>query len=312
MHNVKLSDFLNCFVVEHETGVAENTILCYYRPAITVFRRYLQKEPALEDLTDDNLNNWTQAALKQKANLTTHRQRRGAILALWRAAVQSNRVANGPRKIRKLPRVNLIIEAWTREEIQQLLEAIEQPRFRNARMPKSELNKADFLLSLARAAYETGMRLGDLMSFERSWIRVDREGAGYITVVQSKTGHQKTSRIEPATMVIIDRLMKQQSKRRLIWPLSVERKCFYRLWRSVVEAALLHRGTFRWLRRSGVTHVEIAHPGCGHRHAGHMDSRVTAKHYIDRRQMDSLVVSPAPLQGSRSAPPLPEGAGAGG
>ncbi len=292
-----LLEFLSVFVDQHQTGVAENTVVCFYKPAISSFQKHLGRAPELKDLNDETINDWTKSGLAKKVNLVTLAKRRSAILALWRYADLIGRVPFGPRRIRKLPKVTRVVDAWTREEVVKLLDAIAKSNWTETTMPKSVLNKADFFHSLALAGYETGLRLGDLLDIERDWLRVDETGAAFVTVVQSKTRVTKTSKIEASTMVVIDRLMAQDPNRRLIWPLNIKRPCLYRAWRQIVKSAGVRRGTFRWMRRAGTTHVEEHNPGCGYLHAGHTDSRVTAAHYIDRSQLQSRIVSPTPLIG---------------
>lgn len=180
---MRLRDFLNVFIDEHATGIGENTVLCFYKPAITRFEKYLKHEASFEDLNDATINSWTKAELLKEGNLTTLAKRRSAILALWRAAYLSHRIESEPRRIRKLPKNTRVVEAWTRDELLKLLETIETSDWSEKTMPKSVLNKADFFHTLASVAYETGLRLGDLLDMERGWIRTDSTGTGFVTKV---------------------------------------------------------------------------------------------------------------------------------
>lgn len=292
-----LKDFLADYVIAHDTGVSAATVLCYYTPAISGLGRFLGREPELHDLSDDIMNDWVGQRLAAKANALTVRQRRSAILALWRAAFVKGLVSSRPERLRRITKPQQIIVAWTRDELKKLLEAIAVSTFATKSMPKSSLNKAAFFSTLAQVGYATGLRLGDLLSIEREWIRVDTDGRGYLTTIQKKTKLQKTSKIDAATMKSVDELMMQQPNRRLIWPLNCKRPVVYRTWKKLVAKSGIRKGTFRWIRRSGTTHVEQQSPGRGYIHAGHSDSRVTMAHYIDRSQLNSQIVAPESLTG---------------
>jgi integrase len=138
------------------------------------------------------------------------------------------------------------------------------------------------------------LRLGDLLSLEREWIRKDSEGTGWIRIQQAKTSRLVSSRFNPSTMVLIDRLMSENPNRRLIWPLWCRRESFYLRFRALVKQSGIRHGTFRFLRRASATHVEQLAPGTSYLHAGHADPSTTLRHYLDAEQL-SGAVSPAPL-----------------
>lgn len=286
-----LIDYLARFVDEHEKGVAPSTILCYYKPAISSFKRFLNRNPVLTDMTDESLNAWVSKCLSdKKTTITTIRQRRSAVLALWRAAYRAKLVDIKPDRIRRLTRPSPVVVAWTRDELKRLIAICDS--LGDELMPRSTLKRRDFFRTLFLVGYETGLRLGDLLCLERDWIRTDPTGCGFVTVVQNKTKLQKTSRIEASTMAEVDNLMAQQRNRRLIWSMNCDRRIVYRTLKKLVARSGVRQGTFRYVRRSGVTHVEQMAPGTGYRHAGHADGRVTLSNYIDRSQLDDQIVSP--------------------
>lgn len=289
-----LSDFLAFFIDNHETGIRKSTIECHYKPAIASLERHLARKGTVNDMNRDTVNVWLNKEMERNPDKrTTIDNRRRAFLTLWRAACKYEFVETGPDRIRRVGKPKLVVQAWTREELQRLLDYTEALP---GRMKNSPLSQKLFWQSLALAAYETGLRLGDLLSIERDWIRVDRDGFGYFTMIQSKTQIQKASRLTGPTMALIDRLMSESDKRRLIWSLGVTRNTFYRQWKKIVLASGVRPGTFRWLRRSATTHVEAQQPGCGYRIAGHVDQRVTIAHYLDRSQLQDEVIQPIPLR----------------
>jgi site-specific recombinase XerD len=288
-HIMNLRNFLTTYVNEHETGVRPSTISAFHKPAISDLCQFLNRDATLADFNRDTINKWIEWKLAKGCNITTIGTRKAALLALWRAAVAKDMIDEEPRKIRRLPRVRRIVKAWTKTEISTLMDTIRKIA-PDRHVTLQKLPMRDYYETICMAGYDTGMRLSDLLSIERDWVRLDSEGAGYLSIIQSKSERPKSSRISPETMSRIDAFM-ELMPRKLIWPART-RRSFYEQMREIIKTAGIPTGTFRWLRRSGATHVELDFPGKSFIHCGHADSRVTFAHYIDREQLTKDVVSP--------------------
>lgn len=288
---MRLSDFLTEFVNNHEYGIRSSTCDVWYKPAIADLRRFLNREPTLGDLTRETINRWLAWKVEAGCPPATVRTRRNAILALWRAAFEADHVDDEPKKIRKVRVPAHAVEAWTRQEMNQLL--AHMSGFMPDKLLSTGLSKRLYFRSLALAAWDTGLRLGDLLSMEREWIR-DVGDRGRISVLQRKTQRLVHCHFSSVTMREINRLMVQQPDRRLIWPLWCRREQFYKTFRGFVRGSGIRKGTFKWIRRASATAVELERPGHGYKHAGHSDPRVTNAHYIDRSQFDDEA-GPEPL-----------------
>ena len=285
-----LSELLDA--VASERDLASSTLACFYRPALSSLKQFCSSEPTLEDLDRQKINAWIQWQLAKKTNARTIDRNRRAILSLWRDAYQNDLLSFSPDRVKKIKKAPLIVQAWTEAEIVKLLKTIENTGKLKGLAPKYQVSNRDFYWTLVAVGYQTGLRLGDLLAMERSWIRVDSSGVGFVSVVQNKTNRVKTSRIDAETMKRVDALIAQQPNRRLIWPMGVRREALYRMFRAIVKESGIRKGTFRWIRRSGVTHVERDQPGRGWLHAGHSDPRTAMLHYLDRSQLTGVIVSP--------------------
>lgn len=289
-----LSELLDSALKEKETPVCNGTKANWYIPAIADLGAFLTRPPTVADLSRETINGWIdQRVGESRLSCYTVKTRRGAILALWRAANDLDLLRDPPAKIRKVKIRQKNPTAWHRDEVQRLLTFVlfecEPERFDKVYLP-SDL----YWGSLIAAAYDSALRLGDLLSLEREWIRKGKDGAGLIRIQQSKTERLVSCRFNPPTMELIDRLMAENPSRRLIWPLWCRRECFYERFKKLVRAAGIRQGTFRYLRRASATHIEQSSPGTSYRHAGHADPSTTMKHYLDAEQLGGAV-SPEPL-----------------
>lgn len=290
-----LRELIAAIVADKELPPCDDTLSCWYLPAVADLEKFLCREATIDDLDRSTVNAWIDCRVRE-ASLSVHtiKTRRGALLAIWNGAVGLEILPDPPAKIRKLRIRPKNPTAWEREEIEQLIRfALHE--WQKRYLPKIELPRGLYFGSLAAAGYDTGLRLGDLLSLEREWIRVDGFGEGHLAIVQSKVSRLVGCRLHKETMRLIDELMAHNPGRRLIWPMWGRREALYSQFRKLVRAAGIRDGTFRYLRRASTTHVEIAYPGKGQEHAGHADGGVTRRHYLDAYQLQSTAVCPPPL-----------------
>lgn len=289
-----LREFVDTYRVNHETGISDTTVDCWLKPAVSDLSKFLGREFTLADFSRETINKWIESKQLAGSPPSTVKTRRNAALALWRCAYDLEMINVSPDRIRKVRLGQQAIEAWNKPELKQLVDWINSG-MKDRKLPMIKLSKRLFILSLVMAAYDSGLRLGDLLSIEFEWLHRNQLGEGILTICQHKTQRLVSCRISPATMLLIEELMSQNPDRRLIWPLWCRRDGFYRTFKLIVKDAAIRNGTFRWLRRSSTTHVEMERPGQGCHHAGHADSRTTSRHYLDFSQLAHNVRGPAPI-----------------
>lgn len=269
-----VTDFLAQYILEHD--LRESSIVTM-RYTVSAFESWLGRPATLDDFNQETLNKhlvWMQS--QQRAAATINGRKKN-LLTLWRAAWDCELMDQFPRRVRKikLPRKNPL--AWTPEEVRQLVvTAMATPDTLPCR-----IEKAVWWTSLILTAWDSALRLGDLLAFEYEWI----PPGGCLTIMQRKTGFTQQIQLRPVTLEWIDRCMAQGSQRRIIWPRTSRREEFYRSFNRIVRRAGVRSGTFRWLRRASITAVDVLQYGAGTDQAGHRDRGITLRHYVDRTQI---------------------------
>lgn len=290
--DLHLSVILDRLILEHEHGLASSTIDCFFKPGLADFERFLQRPGVLTDLNRDTVNRWIIHKTEQHCPPATIKTRRNAILGLWRFAYEVELLDEEPKRVRKVRLHYAGVDAWTSQEVAALIKtayAGDDSYLGNTGLPRSL-----YFASLISTAYDTALRLGDLLALSPKVISM-RHRKGYIRVIESKTGKLKQAVVQPYTLRLIEQMLSLRPDRELVWPLWCRREQFYRTFRSLVVSSGIRKGTFRWLRRASITHVEVEQPGLGQKHAGHSDSLTTQRHYTDRNQLAEEVTAPPPL-----------------
>jgi integrase len=131
----------------------------------------------------------------------------------------------------------------------------------------------------------TGLRLADLISLPATAVQ------GQMMVVQHKTGRFVAVSVRPATLAAIDQTLADEP-REMIWTLWCGRQTFYERFKEIVVAAAIRPGTFRWLRRTAATQVEIVAPGRATELLGHQSRSTTESWYLDRSQLGTAPLPP--------------------
>ncbi|HEX4129743.1 MAG TPA: tyrosine-type recombinase/integrase [Pirellulales bacterium] len=251
------------------------------------FGRHLGHEPTAEDLADETLNRYLVSLEDRQLSAWTIRGHRQRIIALWNAAWMQEPplVCAAPRRVRRIKRPNRLPEAWSVEQITSLAEA--SGKF-GGRFQRSRISRPAFWRAFVLVAWESGLRLGDLLALKFSDIRAD----GVVVVTQGKSGLPVRFQVRRDTVQAIEAI--RDKRRACIFGGVIGRDAIYRQFRALVAAAGLDRGTTRWLRRSSGTHVETLAPGLGHLHLGN-GRDVFEKHYRDPRLVDYQVPMPPTL-----------------
>lgn len=271
---------LDHYVSNHEFGIRSNTISCHYRPAVVLFTR----ATGCADVTAVNretVNCFIDWLRVQNLSPETKRSRRRGMLTLLQYAFDEGILNEPLYRIKKIAVPKKSPVAWSMAQVQHLVSTIESM----ARPDICRVPAGLWWSSLVRAAWDTGLRLGDLLSLERDWIQSD----GILRIVQSKTQREHIVRLNQSTIQKI-RMVQQLSGSRLIWPMDFPRRKFFSEFKAIVKEAGL-TGTFRFIRRGAITQAELLEPGAGQRLAAHRDTRTTRTHYLDPQLLPKTAVS---------------------
>lgn len=242
-------------------------------------------EVPVETLCDDVVNRWLVHLDSTPTSKRRVQSQRSNLLALWRAAYDDRLVEKLPGRIRKIKAPPLVPKAWTLEEVRRLLVVA---ALLEGKLRRSPLMRAEFFVAMIRTAWDTGLRLGDLLKIKRSTLNAD----GSLWLVQEKTGKVKRCQLDPDTVAALARVCVEGDDRLLPWPF--KRKAFYRHWRRMVRQAGLVGGSKK-VRKSAATAVEMAQPGGAMSFLGHCTPGLAAQFYIDPTLVQSSSPTPPRL-----------------
>ncbi len=249
------------------------------------FCEWLECDPGIDGLEPQSVNEYLaylQLLGKRPDTVAGYRR---AIMVVWNAAYLEGDTHTPPLRVRRIRTPRDPVDAFTHVEIKQLLETAARLEgyFPNG------VRRADFWTAAIHTAYSTGLRRGDLLQLQLAQILEN----GVARVLQHKTGHQITVRISSDGLAAIARARTNGESRALPWPF--HSNALGRQFRSLVKAAGIRPGQFRWLRRSAGSYAERDCPGNGSRVLGHRSERVFRNFYDD-----ASISQPAPIQ----PPPL--------
>lgn len=197
----------------------------------------------------------------------TIRSYRSDYLALWNAAADYDLVPYPVARRIVCPAVPTpLVDCYDIAEAQALLVAAGKliGKYRHGVL------KRHYWSAAIRLAWDAGFRRGDIWLFRRDSVRAD----GTLRIVQHKTGQVVTVRLRASTVLALDAIQDNQPLR---WPIGGT--YFGRHFRAITKAAGVSRGSFKWLRRSSGSYVEMAQPGAGHKHLGHATPQMFDRHY---------------------------------
>ena len=257
-----------------------------YRIAARSLDIWAKRALNVEELCADLINRWIVDLETRLANATVRTRKRHAT-ALWRSAVAEGLCPNPYHSdsIRRVVLRRLPTHAWTVEEVRRLVEVARGL----AGTLDVGLTRAHFWEQTIRDAWDTALRLGDLTTAQASDFSQD----GSAVLYQSKTCRPVFVRMLPGTLAMHEQVCWRARKQLVPWPFTREhfRKEFERI---VLFAGLV--GSFRKIRRSSATNIEMRHPGWGAIHLGHLTGFRTADaHYFDFRIIGSKKPDPEEL-----------------
>lgn len=261
--------------------LAERIVCDKYRASLPsrlrAFGQSLGREPMLSDLNAVAINQHLKALLAGGRSPWTVQGHKATLRALWQAAYDWSLLDVPPGRLLRIPKPPLNPQAWREDEYRRLLAACDDPWFDRLRGGVVPLGR--FLRAAIMLAYDTGVRLGDLLAAD--WRSLNDDGT--LMVTMSKTGFLLPCPVAPETVEALRAIRQTGDSRLLPWPVHPRK-----LWRDhkrlrMVAGLPTGRGhAFQKLRRTSITMVEADQPGAGPQHAGHRNPAVTNRHYIDQ------------------------------
>jgi integrase len=289
-----LRDLLATYVANHEFGLKESSV-GFLKAAIGSYERFIKRRSTVADFQVLQINQFLDW-LRLNRKPDTFRTTRGGLLTLWKFAIEESLTSIQPAGLRKVRIKRRSPVAWTPEELTKLIQSLhESAEWSRSRMPCG-VPTGIWWEAIIRTAYDTGMRLGDLLCASPKQINVNGESA-VIRYIANKTGDEFFRSMRPRTWYAVQQaIMTNRNAPNLIWPLWGARDNFYVVFNRIVARAEIRKGTFRWIRRTAVTWADIVNPGLGQQVAGHKSERVTSDSYRDVTQIGLALPSPPDLE----------------
>lgn len=230
----------------------------------------------LDELDELTISTWLRDYSRTVA-ANTVRSKRVQILALWRNAADDGYVDPPRRRIRTAKCCLDAPVAWTIDEVASLRAACRKLKRRH----KCGLPRSVWWELAVMVAWDTGLRWGDLVRLTVKAIPPH----GIFAWTQHKTRRVAICRLEPETMRLLQETL-AACPRDLVLPWPASGETFREQAKRLVAKAGIRPGTWKWLRRSSGTDVEIQEFGAAARQLGHRPgSRIAYVSYVDPVQV---------------------------
>ncbi len=253
------------------------------RARVAKFCAWCGADIEIDSLSPELVNEWIAELDASGMNKWTLGGYRRNLLAVWNHAYLAGDNDNAPNRLRKVKTPRLIIEAYTQDELRALILAASKLTALHC----DDNRAADFWQAAIHTAYSCGARRGDVLRLE--WKHV--APSGRLTFLQSKTQYTHTVQLSKEALFFAGKLT--TTGRVLPWP--YEKNWFGVSFKRLQKAAGVHRGSFKWVRRSAGSYAEGVTPGAGARLLGHRDGRMFKRHYEDSNIAGENPEQPPPL-----------------
>lgn len=253
------------------------------RARVAAYAAWCGCDPGIDSLCTEHVNEWLTELAESGMSAWSLRGYRQAVLSVWIAAFDAGDSRNPPLRVKLFKRPRVVVEAYTHEEIQSLLDYV-----RRVNKTHSDGNRAaDFWQAAIHVAYCCGPRRGDLLKVKRKQVSAD----GTLSFVQHKTGFPHRVQLSQAARKLCAQL---RSRDKLLpWPYQLD--YFSKTFAKIRQAAGVTRGSFKWIRRSAGSYAERDCPGAGPRLLGHRDESVFRRFYNDESISGTLPPLPPEL-----------------
>ncbi len=233
-----------------------------FKTFIGVFLSWVgEKDFPIEQFTGAKISEFL--AFKQAAGCSDHYRR--SLRNHLKAIHRFSRDYQNCDKIRPVKLGELNPATWTTEQVEKLVSACDELRYR----------ERDFWRTFILVGYYSGLNAIDIHRLAKA----DIDRAGYIVFSRSKTGKRVFVGIPPE---LASEVLAKAPEEGPIWPLKISDEAFRQKFRNLVRWAGIPAGSFKRLRKTSGTLVELNSPGKGHRHLGNTKAIFEA-HYEDQK-----------------------------
>lgn len=264
-------DLLDDYLLTHD--LKEGTA-GYYRRMIGVLCQWAKRRVPRSEFTPDLVNRLLLD--KQRSGLSSHYRK--SLRSGLRALLVHHQGGALTGKLRPVRVDDLEIEVWSAAEVQRLIDAC---------LPIRDEHRRRWFQTIIAAGYFTGLSNCDLWALPRKAI----DKTGIVRTKRAKTGKPIVARVPVAWLIELQLL--RPLAEGLVWGRPMSREAFRRAIRKIVRRAGL-KGSFKKLRKSCGTSIEMLYPGRGHIALGNTRA-VFERHYFGRKRLDDDPMGPEGL-----------------
>lgn len=219
-------------------------------------------------------NEFLRRRLSQAAPVTVAPQR-SIIVSLWLFALDRGLVKRMPRGLVKIKVARKPTRAWT---LEQCCTAVKGTFQMGRKRLRSGAPLGLFLRCWMLLGYETGARHADIWA-----LREEDFTDGAVQWSQHKTGEPVSKVLSPACWEAVTQMLALSPDGTVLsWAIGMVGGC-KRMKKYLLSLGM--RGSGKWLRRSGATHIEMRQPGKAKLHLGHKTPGMAERFYIDWSQV---------------------------
>lgn len=247
----------------------------HYRRAVRWLGETIGRPANVADLSDDTLRaTLTYLTNTRRQTPATANGARKCLASLWRWCRDRGLITTGPT-IPKLKAPARTPRAWTREELQRLVQAAASSHGTICGMPARV-----WWLALLALEWDTGCRAGELLALRWEWLDWSR---GWLIVPAESRKGQAVDGVYGLMDDTLSLLRSMRQPEGLILGWRHHRSRYWQLWTDLLRAAGLPSGRqskTQCLRRSFASHLAIG-GGNAQSALGHASGSTTARHYLD-------------------------------
>lgn len=255
--------------------ITHDKTLDHYRYAVGWLKKYLGREPVLADLTDANCVATMKLMVERGRSPVSANSMIGRIRALWNWCAKQRLVEKFPtyqnmKEPKRIPR------AWTREEMEKLIEACSHVGGRFGKVWK-----ADFWVALHYVIWDTAERIGAVLEIKKEWVDF-KTGILFIPAEARKSCERDMAyRLHADTLAALKKIADNDSD--MLFESGRTISALYAAYKLVRKLAGLpqdRQSGFHRVRRSVASHLHAA----GHNATdalGHASEDITRSAYLD-------------------------------
>lgn len=277
-----LTTLFEQYARKHLRGKSENT-LRLYRHTIGTFAKFLKREPTIQDLDADLIQDFIWHVVKSGRSIATANKDRAQLCCLWNYAAK-NRIVDKYPDVPVIPEPDRVPMAWMPDELKRILQAA-----KTESQPVGEVSGKLWWTAMLLIILDSGERIGAVRNLPRNALRGDH----LLVPAEIRKGktRDRLYKLSTETVESINQLLATHQDK-VMFPFPYSETYLYRRYKQLLSRAKLPMGrqnNFHMLRKSVAS--AVASVGGDATAALDHASPKTTKQYLDPRIVGGVDVS---------------------